>query len=112
MKRDEEAEMNASRANDPPDSRPTRVVSWTSVLSLALGITVPMAGAVAAFWISTVEQGGITRTEIRHMNESIQDLKAEVKTTNIQLSAKSSKDAEQDAKILDQDRRITRLESR
>lgn len=113
MKRAEEQDMSAAlRREDSPEVKPTRVVSLGVVVSIATGVAVAFAGAFGAFWVTTVEQAGITRTEIRHINDGVQDLKDEMKTLNAQMAAKSSKDAEQDAKLIDVDRRITRLESR
>lgn len=104
--------MTAGRGGDPDGTRPTRVVPWSAVIGLLSALCVMFAGAFAAFWVSTVEQNGITRTEIRHLTQNVQEMKDEQRQTNATLSAKSAKDSEQDARILDLDRRVTRMESR
>jgi hypothetical protein len=50
--------------------------------------------------------------QIRHLSEKIAEQTAEVRAMSAQMALKSSKDAEQDARLIEVDRRLTRLELR
>lgn len=102
----------STRLEDTPNTKPTRVVSWTSVVGIAAALAVPAFSGLALMWKSQIEQNKETQIELKYIGQNMADVKAEVKAQTATLATKSVKDAEQDAKLIDLDRRVTRAESR
>lgn len=103
-----------TRHDEPPEKvvKPTRVVGWNTAVGLASAGLVGVVGVAWGFYTAQLAQNATSNTKLEHINENLNELKAEVKSVNIQLSSKSAKDAEQDAKHIDIERRVTRLENR
>lgn len=96
-----------TRLKDPPEVKPTRTVPFWTVLGIFMPLLLVIAGQALLTWKGQGEQA-IRGT---HTIERLAELTAEVKALRLQSEQKSSKDAEQDARLLDYDRRLTRLES-
>lgn len=105
---DTQASEMQPRIHDPATTKPTRVVNFTSAIGIILSVVVPLCGSIAFMWKSQIEQNTTTQLQLLNLASSLTELKIEAKATNVQLAEKSKKDAEQDAKLFDVERRLTR----
>lgn len=93
---------------DPPNTRPTRVVTMTTAIMVAT----PFILAVGGYLFTQIQSEARRQQHDLQVVEKLSDLKADFKAMAAKLDAKSDADADQSAAIRDLDRRVTRLESR
>lgn len=111
MQHNEANDMSA-RPDDSPNMRPTRVVTTWGAFLASLPLLTAVGGTGLLMWKTQGEESRETKLQLQFMTNAIQDMKAEVKATGAQMSAKSERDAKQDQQILDIERRVTRIEAR
>jgi hypothetical protein len=100
--------MPHTRSDDSPAVKPVRTVPFGTILGLVVPVVVAVVAQALVLWKGQGEQ----TLQIRHLSEKIAEQTAEVRAMSAQMALKSSKDAEQDARLIEVDRRLTRLELR
>lgn len=102
-----------TRSTDLPlETKPTRVVTLVTAISVATPFLLAGCGVVWSLLSSQIAKDAARAETDKQVIEKLGDLKVNVQVLTDRMQLKSDIDAEQSAAIKDLDRRMNRVEAR